>query len=113
MSRRQSADYKEKWQAAQREKIASALQLIESNMVTIPSGSFMMGSNNINLLAIKPTHRVHVGSFKMGKYEVTQGIWQAVMGNNPSRFKGSPIMPRVNRRQRFFYRFIQRLNQLP
>lgn len=33
-----------------------------------------------------PTHQVTVGDFYIGKYEVTQGQWQAVMGSNPSYF---------------------------
>lgn len=36
----------------------------------------------------KPVHQVTINySFYMGKYEVTQAQWQAVMGNNPSKFK--------------------------
>jgi len=35
----------------------------------------------------KPVHEVCVEDFYMGKYEVTQGQWETVMGNNPSRFK--------------------------
>jgi len=34
----------------------------------------------------KPTHQVTVGDFYIGKYEVTQGQWKAVMGSNPSSF---------------------------
>ena len=34
----------------------------------------------------KPVHKVCVDDFYMGKYEVTQGEWQKVMGNNPSNF---------------------------
>ena len=37
----------------------------------------------------KPTHKVFVGSFLIGETEVTQELWQAVMGSNPSRFIGS------------------------
>ena len=35
----------------------------------------------------KPVHNVCVGDFYIGKYEVTQGQWQSVMGSNPSYFK--------------------------
>ncbi len=39
----------------------------------------------------EPVHRVTVGSFYMKATEVTQGEWKAVMGNNPSRFKGDNL----------------------
>ena len=53
-------------------------------MVVIPGGSFEMGSNNWR--TTQPVHRVSVVGFLLGKTEVTQGQWKAVMGNNPSRF---------------------------
>jgi len=59
-------------------------------MVSIPAGAFDMGSNNGGADE-KPVHRVYVDGFYMGKYEVTQGQWQAVMGNNPSRFEGDNL----------------------
>jgi formylglycine-generating enzyme required for sulfatase activity len=47
----------------------------------------MMGSNN-GADDQKPMHRVTISeAFYMGKYEVTQAQWHAVMGNNPSNFK--------------------------
>jgi formylglycine-generating enzyme required for sulfatase activity len=53
----------------------------------IPAGSFMMGSTN-GADNEKPVHQVTISqAFYMGKYEVTQGQWQSVMGNNPSHFK--------------------------
>jgi len=39
-----------------------------------------------------PTHRVRITrSFQIGKYEVTQEQWQAVMGSNPSYFRGATL----------------------
>ncbi|MBI4566987.1 MAG: formylglycine-generating enzyme family protein [Planctomycetes bacterium] len=38
-----------------------------------------------------PRHRVTLKSFLIGKYEVTQRQWQAVMGNNPSHFKNAGL----------------------
>jgi formylglycine-generating enzyme required for sulfatase activity len=53
-------------------------------MVVIPGGSFVMGADRNN--DEKPPHPVTLRSFLMGKTEVTQGQWKAVMGSNPSRF---------------------------
>jgi formylglycine-generating enzyme required for sulfatase activity len=53
-------------------------------MVVIPAGLFQMGSNEG--ANEKPVHSVTLKSFALGKYEVTQGQWKAVMGNNPSGF---------------------------
>ena len=51
----------------------------------------MMGSTNGGSDE-KPVHQVTISqAFYMGKYEVTQGQWQAVMGNNPSNFKGDNL----------------------
>jgi len=57
-------------------------------MVVIPSGSFKMGGKGSS--KEKPVHEVKIGySFAVGKYEVTQAEWEAVMGKNPSEFKGA------------------------
>ena len=37
----------------------------------------------------KPIHQVTLSDYYIGETEVTQELWQAVMGNNPSKFKGS------------------------
>lgn len=39
----------------------------------------------------QPTHRVSLSSFYIGKYEVTQALWKAVMGSNPSNWKGDNL----------------------
>lgn len=61
--------------------------------VRIPAGNFTMGSTN-GENDEKPVHDVVISrSFEMGKYEVTQEQWEAVMGNNPSYFKGDGRLP--------------------
>ena len=54
-------------------------------MVVVPAGTFIMGSDT-HLSEERPVRKVNVSSFLMGKTEVTQAQWQAVMGNNPSMF---------------------------
>ncbi len=65
---------------------------IKLEMVLIPAGEFLMGSPDSDKEAYpfeKPQHRVRITKpFYLGKYLVTQEQWEAVMGNNPSRFKG-------------------------
>jgi formylglycine-generating enzyme required for sulfatase activity len=57
---------------------------VKLELVLIPAGSFMMGDR-----VYKPVHKVNITKpFYLGKYLVTQRQWQAVMGSNPSRFKG-------------------------
>jgi formylglycine-generating enzyme required for sulfatase activity len=58
-------------------------------MVMIPAGSFEMGSPSGESGRSNdegPVHRVSLERFAIGKTEVTQGQWGAVMGNNPSQF---------------------------
>jgi formylglycine-generating enzyme required for sulfatase activity len=65
---------------------------VKLEMVGVPGGEFLMGSpegeegreNNEG-----PQHRVTIQAFSIGKYEITQAQWKAVMdGNNPSNFPG-------------------------
>ncbi|GCL41391.1 protein of unknown function DUF323 [Dolichospermum planctonicum] len=61
-------------------------------MAVIPGGTFMMGSPENEAKrrdSENPQHQVTVPGFFMGKYPVTQAQYQAIMGNNPSFFKGS------------------------
>ena len=61
-------------------------------MVVVPSGSFMMGGKPNPQLAFNPEpdetprRQVTVRSFAIGKFEVTQDEWQALMGANPSDY---------------------------
>lgn len=60
---------------------------IGMEFVKVPSGSFTRGDNK-GFADEQPAHLVTISKdFWMGKTEVTQGQWKAVMGNNPSHFK--------------------------
>jgi formylglycine-generating enzyme required for sulfatase activity/energy-coupling factor transporter ATP-binding protein EcfA2 len=50
------------------------------DMVSIPAGSLVRGD-------AKNAQTINLAKFEIGKYEVTQGQWRAVMGSNPSSFK--------------------------
>lgn len=59
-------------------------------LVSIPGGCFRMGDTKADGYAFedeKPAHKVCLDGFVIGKYEVTQEQWQAVMGENPSANK--------------------------
>ncbi len=58
----------------------------------IPSGCYEMGSSD-GKKNEKPVHDVCVDGYWIGKYEVTQGEWKVVMGNNPSFFKKEDNYP--------------------
>ena len=61
-------------------------------MAFVEGGTFTMGATAEQGSDVyneeKPTHSVTVSDFYIGKYEVTQAQWIAVMGSNPSRFTG-------------------------
>lgn len=66
---------------------------VTMDLVRIPAWTFMMGSENGGDYE-EPVHRVTISrDFYIGRFEVTQGQWLAVMGNNPSFFSGSDGLP--------------------
>ncbi len=64
-------------------------------MIAVRGGTFTMGATPEQGGDAdsdeKPVHRVTLSSFMIGQTEVTQELWQAVMGNNPSNFKGAKL----------------------
>ena len=63
-------------------------------MIFVPGGTFKMGSpKGKGGDDERPQHDVTVPDFYIGKYQITQTQWEAVMGNNPSYFKGDPALP--------------------
>jgi formylglycine-generating enzyme required for sulfatase activity len=72
--------------------------VLVAGMVSIPAGSFDMGSNTTsgapyyNVSNAQPVHNVTISeAFWMGEHEVTQGEYQALMGSNPSNFSGATL----------------------
>ncbi len=72
--------------------VASGKKPFEPEMVFVKGGIFMMGSNN-GEDDERPVHQVTLSDFSIGKYEVTQAQWRAVMGSNPSEFAGCDQCP--------------------
>ena len=68
---------------------------INIELVKVEAGTFMMGATSEMKDSYdneKPVHQVTLtNDYYIGKYEVTQALWQAVMGNNPSHFKGDSL----------------------
>ncbi len=62
-------------------------------MIRVEGGTFQMGATNEQGSdadnAEMPVHSVSLSDFMIGETEVTQELWRAVMGSNPSRFKGT------------------------
>ena len=65
---------------------------IEFKMIRVEGGEFMMGATaeqgDDAYDNEKPAHKVSLDSYYIGETQVTQALWEAVMGNNPSMFRG-------------------------
>ena len=67
---------------------------VKFDMVKVDGGTYQMGATDNDKEASsneKPRHQVSVGDFYIGETEVTQGLWKAVMGSNPSHFNGTEL----------------------
>ena len=68
---------------------------VSFEMVHVEGGTFRMGATSEQEDDAdsdeKPVHSVILSSYYIGKTEVTQALWQAVMGSNPSNFKGADL----------------------
>lgn len=89
------------------------------SMILVQGGTFTMGcTDNINQDLYKyecfeneyPAHQVAVSDFYIGKYEVTQKVWQALMGNNPSYFQNCDNCPVENVSWNDIQQFLSKLN---
>ncbi|MBX7222312.1 MAG: SUMF1/EgtB/PvdO family nonheme iron enzyme [Blastocatellia bacterium] len=72
------------------EELAPGVKL---EMVLLPGGTYLQGSppHEKERGEEEPQHEVTVSGFAIGKFEVTQAQWEAVMGFNPSNFKGDNL----------------------
>ena len=69
--------------------LSTELNKLINNMVYVSGGTFIMGGDESSDQT--PTHSVTLSSYYICKYEVTQALWRAVMGSNPSKFKGDNL----------------------
>ncbi len=88
---------------------------VSFKMVFIEGGTFMMGANKGDTEANwdeKPAHEVTLSDYWIGETQVTQALWVAVMGENPSKFKGDTNLPVEHVSFEDCREFIKRLNKL-
>ena len=65
---------------------------VQFRMIRVEGGIFKMGnSGSEGWPTEKPVHKVTLSSYSIGETEVTQELWEAVMGSNPSEFKGTNL----------------------
>jgi formylglycine-generating enzyme required for sulfatase activity len=85
---------------------------VSFNMVRVEGGTFSMGSNAS--IGESPAHQVTLSTYSIGETEVTQELWQAVMGKNPSSSKDAniPHLPVESVSWKDCQRFIKKLNKL-
>ena len=65
-----------------------SVSMLSCEMIAVEGGTFTMGDDSDDDDDC-PEHEVTVSSFEIGKYQVTQELYESVMGKNPSEFKGS------------------------
>ena len=87
-------------------------EIPEIEMIYVAGGTFNMGADDSDAYdREKPVHSVTVSGFSIGKYEVTQRLWKAVMGTNPSYNKGDNL-PVENVSWNQVQEFIRKLNAM-
>ena len=87
---------------------------IAFNMKFVEGGTFTMGAEEDDTTAEadeKPQHQVTVSDFMIGQTEVTQQLWKAVMGSNPSSMKGD-LLPVESVTWAECQEFVAKLSQL-
>lgn len=88
---------------------------VSFTMVAVKGGTFTMGATAEQTGASSdesPTHSVTLSDYYIGETEVTQELWQAVMGSNPSSFTGNMQCPVERVSWNDCQTFITKLNEL-
>ena len=88
---------------------------VSFTMKPVAGGTFTMGATSEQQdpeSDEKPTHTVTLSDYYIGETEVTQELWAAVMGDNPSRFTGNMQRPVERVSWDDCQTFIQKLNEL-
>lgn len=96
---------------------AYAISSILNNMVYIKGGGFLMGSdlsdNAADSIKERPKHKVTIENFYIGRYEVSVGEWNGIMGQKPkSNNQDSLSLPIVNISWNDIQVFIKTLNNI-
>ena len=100
-------------QATQPNVQNSQLHPVILDMVFVEGGTFLMGSpQKSGYKNARPKHIVDVSSFSIGKYEVTQGQWKAIMGSNLSKKNYGDNYPVENVNWDDVQVFIKKLNEI-
>ena len=98
------------------EKLTFTVNGVSFTMIYVEGGSFTMGATSEQGSDAyddeKPAHQVSLSDYYIGQYEVTQKLWQAIMGNNPSCFKNGSIYPVETVSWKDCQQFIIRLNSM-
>lgn len=81
-------------------------------MVAVKGGTFIMGGEYNYERSALPTHEVTLSDFFIGQTEVTQALYEAVMGDNPSYHTGDLQYPVERVSWGMCQEFILKLNQL-
>ena len=88
---------------------------VSFRMVRVEGGTFRMGANKGDYEADsdeKPAHQVTLSDYYIGETQVTQALWQAVMGENPSDYDNDPNCPVERVSWDDCQEFIEKLNKL-
>ena len=84
---------------------------VSFKMIAVKGGTFQMGSDD-SYENLRPVHQVTLSDYYIGETEVTQELWSAVMGSNPSEFPGNMQRPVEMVSWNDCQTFISRLNEL-